>query len=109
VLATAEALRAGGPWGPGFPEPVFDGEFRIQAARLVAERHLKLTLAAPEGRGGFDAILFNYAESASGGEPAAAELQVLPNGAARLVYRLDSNEYLGERRLQLVIEHLLPV
>ena len=32
----------------------------------------------------------------------------LPSGAARLVYRLDSNEYQGERRLQFVIEHLLP-
>ena len=30
----------------------------------------------------------------------------MPSGAARLVYRLDSNEYLGERRLQFVIEHL---
>jgi single-stranded-DNA-specific exonuclease len=117
VLATAQALRAGGPWGPGFPEPLFDGEFHIQSARLVGERHLKLTLAAPEGRGGFDAILFNYAESGAGGGQPDDDLDALererpsaglPNGAARLVYRLDSNEYLGERRLQLVIEHLLP-
>jgi hypothetical protein len=28
--------------------------------------------------------------------------------AARLVYRLESNEYQGERRLQFVVEHLLP-
>ena len=31
-----QALRAGGPWGPGFPEPLFDGVFHIQSARLVA-------------------------------------------------------------------------
>lgn len=99
-LATAQALRSGGPWGPGFPEPLFDGVFRIQSARVVGERHLKLRLTAPEGRGQFDAIAFNYLDA---DEPAD-----LPSGARRLVYRLDSNHYLGEPRLQFVIEHLLP-
>jgi single-stranded-DNA-specific exonuclease len=101
ALPLAAALRAGGPWGPGFPEPLFDGVFRIQSARLVGERHLKLGLCAPEGRGQFDAIAFNFTD----GERQVAPL---PSGAARLVYRLDSNEYQGERRLQFVIEHLLP-
>jgi single-stranded-DNA-specific exonuclease len=101
ALPLAAALRAGGPWGPGFPEPLFDGVFRIQSARLVGERHLKLGLCAPEGRGQFDAIAFNFTD----GERQSAPL---PSGAARLVYRLESNEYQGERRLQFVIEHLLP-
>jgi single-stranded-DNA-specific exonuclease len=101
ALPLAAVLRAGGPWGPGFPEPLFDGVFRIQSARLVGERHLKLGLSAPEGRGLFDAIAFNFTD---GDRHTAA----LPSGAARLVYRLDSNEYMGERRLQFVIEHLLP-
>ena len=100
ALPTAQALREGGPWGPGFPEPLFDGVFRIQSARLVGERHLKLGLSAPEARGQFDAIAFNFLE--------ADESESLPRGMVRLVYRLDSNEYLGERRLQFVIEHLLP-
>ncbi len=101
ALPTAQALREGGPWGPGFPEPLFDGVFRIQSSRLVGERHLKLGLSAPEGRGQFDAIAFNFLDA---DEPAS-----LPRGDVRLVYRLDSNEYLGERRLQFVIEHVLPV
>jgi single-stranded-DNA-specific exonuclease len=101
ALPTAQALREGGPWGPGFPEPVFDGVFRIQSARVVGERHLKLGVCAPEGRGQFDAIAFNFLED-DGSSP-------LPRGDVRLVYRLDCNEYLGERRLQFVIEHLLPV
>jgi len=101
ALPTAQALRDGGPWGPGFPEPVFDGVFQINSARLVGERHLKLGLDAPEGRGRFDAIAFNFAD--------AADSANLPRGAARLVYRLESNEYQGDRRLQFVIEHLLPV
>ena len=100
ALPTAQALREGGPWGPGFPEPLFDGVFRIQSARVVGERHLKLALSAPEGRGQFDAIAFNFIDAE---EPAE-----LPHGAARLVYRLESNDYLGERRLQFVIEHVLP-
>jgi single-stranded-DNA-specific exonuclease len=102
ALTTAQALRAGGPWGPGFPEPRFDGVFNICSSKMVGERHLKLGLNAPEGRGQFDAIAFNYAEADS--QP------VLPvNGPTRLVYRLETNEYQGEQRLQFVIEHLLPV
>jgi single-stranded-DNA-specific exonuclease len=67
----------------------------------VGERHLKLGLCAPEGRGQFDAIAFNFCDGADQSVP-------LPTGPVRLVYRLDSNEYMGERRLQFVIEHLLP-
>jgi single-stranded-DNA-specific exonuclease len=100
ALPTAEALRAGGPWGPGFPEPLFDGLFEVSSARLVGERHLRLGLAAPEGRGEFAAIAFNYLDEERA--PAA-----LPSGAVRLIYRLESSEYLGERRLQIVVEHLL--
>jgi single-stranded-DNA-specific exonuclease len=102
ALPTALALRAGGPWGPGFPEPRFDGVFSVCSSRLIGERHLKLGLIAPEGRGQFDAIAFNYAE-------ADCRPTLPANGPARLVYRLESNEYLGEQRLQFVIEHLLPV
>jgi len=31
----------------------------------------------------------------------------LPAGQVRLIYRLGTNEYQGEQRLQLVVEHLL--
>ena len=41
-LATAEALRASGPWGAAFPEPVFDGGFRIERARVVGGKHVKM-------------------------------------------------------------------
>jgi single-stranded-DNA-specific exonuclease len=98
-MATAEALREGGPWGAAFPEPLFDGEFTIRQARVVGERHLKLQLAAPEGRGSFDAIAFNHIDPGS--------RAALPTGRVRLVYRLGTNEYQGERRLQLMVEHLL--
>ncbi len=99
ALETAEALRAGGPWGQAFPEPCFDGVFTIRTARLVGERHLKMWVETSQGRS-FDAIAFNFIE--------AGVAPVLPEGAWRLVYRLDVNEYQGERRLQLLVDHLLP-
>ncbi|MFT3905473.1 MAG: single-stranded-DNA-specific exonuclease RecJ [Steroidobacteraceae bacterium] len=101
ALPTAEALRSGGPWGAAFPEPLFDGVFEVQNARVVGERHLKLAVRAPEGRGSFDAIAFNSID------PTARS--ALPQGRVRLVYRLGTNEWQGVRRLQLMVEHCLPV
>jgi single-stranded-DNA-specific exonuclease len=100
ALATADALRSGGPWGQAFPEPCFDGVFVIRSARVVGERHLKMWVEVPMSGRAFDAILFNYAAQA--GEAA------IPAGRAQLVYRLDVNDYQGERRLQLLVDHLLP-
>lgn len=101
ALPLAEALRAGGPWGSAFPEPLFDGVFEVRGTpRVLAERHLKFQVAAREGRGGFEAIAFNSVDPQTP--------QPLPAGKVRLVYRLGTNDYLGERRLQLVVEHLLP-
>ncbi|MFP3701773.1 single-stranded-DNA-specific exonuclease RecJ, partial [Burkholderia sp. SIMBA_013] len=41
-LQTAEMLREAGPWGQAFPEPAFDGKFKLLQQRLVGERHLKV-------------------------------------------------------------------
>jgi single-stranded-DNA-specific exonuclease len=46
----AEQLRLAGPWGQGFPEPVFDGEFEVLESRVVGETHLKLRLQARRRR-----------------------------------------------------------
>jgi single-stranded-DNA-specific exonuclease len=99
ALETAEALRAAGPWGQSFPEPCFDGVFTVRAARVVGERHVKMWVQGAHNRA-FDAIAFNFLEAGS--------TAALPRGACRLVYRLDVNEYQGERRLQLLVDHVLP-
>jgi len=99
ALPLAEALRSGGPWGAGFPEPLFDGPFEVRGARIVGDRHLKFQVLAEEGRGGFEAIAFNSIDPARPGP--------LPVGPRRLVYRLGTNDYGGERRLQLMVEHIL--
>ena len=100
ALETAQALRAGGPWGQAFPEPSFDGLFSIRSARVIAERHLKMWVEVPRSGRSFDAIAFNHVQPGAEFTP--------PEGLAQLVYRLEVNEYQGERRLQLLVDHLLP-
>jgi single-stranded-DNA-specific exonuclease len=101
ALETANLLRAAGPWGQAFPEPCFDGVFLVRNARIVGEHHVKMWVELPRTGRTFDAIAFNYLTQ--GNERA------LPEGNAQLVYRLDINEYQGERRLQLLVDHILPV
>jgi single-stranded-DNA-specific exonuclease len=101
ALETASAVREGGPWGQAFPEPTFDGVFRIKSARKIGERHVKMWVETDGGRRSFDAVAFNFFD--------ANEPQALPQGEVRLVYRLDVNEYQGERRLQLLVDHVLAV
>ena len=101
ALDTAHALRAGGPWGQAFPEPCFDGIFAVRNARVVGDRHLKMWVEVPRTGRSFDAIAFNHIEEREGFVP--------PEGSVQLVYRLDVNEYQGERRLQLLVDHIFPV
>ena len=99
-LETANAVREGGPWGQSFPEPTFDGRFAIRKTRVVGEKHLKMWVEVEGARRTFDAIAFNYFQGRDAGA-------AVPAGA-QLVYRLDVNEYQGERRLQLLVDHVLP-
>jgi len=94
----AEALRAAGPWGQEFPEPMFDGVFEVVNRRIVGGRHLKLMLRVPDGTRCIDAIAFHTDDSA------------WPAGATRVeaAYRLDVNEYQGLRSPQLIVEYLRP-
>ena len=93
-LELAELLRSAGPWGQGFPEPLFDGCFTVVSQRVVGEHHLKLSVRADGGRQALDAIAFNQ----------AAEHQLQKGQRVRLAYRLDSNEYRGLLGLQLMVE-----
>jgi single-stranded-DNA-specific exonuclease len=96
-LEVAEQLRNAGPWGQGFIEPLFDGEFEVMDRRVVADRHLKLTLRAGNSRP-IEAIAFNTL-----GEEWPQDL-----GSIVIAYRLDINEYQGLRGLQLIVEHAVP-
>jgi single-stranded-DNA-specific exonuclease len=93
-LETAQQLRAAGPWGQGFPEPLFDGQFDILGQRVVGERHLRLTVKPAGGQQAIEAIAFN-----TGALPVSCQ-------RARLAYRLDVNEFRGLVSPQLVVEYL---
>ncbi len=98
-LTLAETLRQAVPWGQGFPEPLFDGEFEVAQQRVVGERHLKLKLRWPGSRRLIDAIHF-HADLANWPEQVSC---------VQVAYRLDVNEYRGERSVQLIVEHLMPL
>jgi single-stranded-DNA-specific exonuclease len=100
-VETAQALRGAGPWGQGFPEPVFDGQFRVVDARIVGGKHMKLRLDfASRGREPIDAIAFGYV----GGSSEDANLG--SGSTIQLAYRLEINEFRGAERVQLNCQHL---
>ncbi|MEX0976052.1 MAG: single-stranded-DNA-specific exonuclease RecJ [Woeseia sp.] len=93
TLPVARLLRDGGPWGAGFPEPVWQGDFAVLEQRTVGERHLKLRVRPLAGSSVLDAIAFNQAGPVF-------------RGSVRLVYRLDVNEWRGVESPQLVVEQV---
>ena len=100
TIEMAQMLREAGPWGQMFPEPLFDGRFRLLQQRLVGERHLKVMVEPVGGGPLLDGIAFNV------------DTAVWPDNGVRevtLAYRLDINEYRGNRSLQLIIENLWPI
>jgi single-stranded-DNA-specific exonuclease len=92
-LPFARALRAAGPWGSGFPEPMWSGDFDVLEQRTVGEKHLKLRVRPSSGGKSLDAIAFNQAGPAF-------------RGVVRLAYRLDVNEYRGVESAQLIVEQI---
>jgi len=100
TLHTAEMLREAGPWGQAFPEPVFDGKFKLLQQRLVGERHLKVMVEPLGGGPLLDGIAFNV------------DTTLWPDSSVRqvqLAYKLDINEYRGNRSVQLIIDHIWPM
>ncbi|MFQ3189430.1 MAG: single-stranded-DNA-specific exonuclease [Paraglaciecola sp.] len=94
TLAFAQCLKEAGPWGQGFPEPLFDGEFQLMDQRLVGSKHLKMMVKHESGVL-IDAIAFNV------------DLTQWPNphcSHVNLAYKLDINEFRGRTSLQLMVE-----
>ncbi|WP_299080999.1 single-stranded-DNA-specific exonuclease RecJ [uncultured Paraglaciecola sp.] len=99
TLAFAQCLKDAGPWGQGFPEPLFDGEFQLVDQRLVGSKHLKM-LVKHETGALIDAIAFNV------------DLSLWPNpqcSHVNLAYKLDINEFRGKISLQLMVEGLVAI
>ena len=90
-LDMARLLADAGPWGQGFPEPLFYDEFQLVSQRVVGEHHLKLVVK--QGQRVLDAIAFRQ-------PPVEGASRV------RLAYRLSENTWNDRTTLQLVVEHL---
>ena len=99
-MQTASMLREAGPWGQQFPEPSFQGIFKIKQQRIVGKNHLKLLLQLHSNPiYTFDAIYFNV------------DLDCWPSDKHQnvtCVYRLEINEFRDKESLQLVIEYMAP-
>ncbi len=94
-LAVARLLRDAGPWGAGFPEPLWSGDFEVLEQRTVGQGHLKMRVRAAAGGGeALDAIAFNQAGP-------------VYRGVVRLAYRLDVNEFRGIESAQLVVDQIV--
>lgn len=92
----AEQLRLAGPWGQGFPEPLFDGVFKVLQWRQIGERHLKLSLVPEQGGAPLSAIQF-------GGWTDAP-----PPARIHAAYQLELDDWGGRRSVQLLVRHWLP-
>lgn len=100
TMEVAQMLRDAGPWGQMFPEPLFDGRFRLLQQRLVGERHLKVMVEPVGGGPLLDGIAFNV-DTSCWPDNGVREVQ--------LAYKLDINEFRGNRSLQIIIDNIWPV
>jgi single-stranded-DNA-specific exonuclease len=98
TVQVATLLRDAGPWGQGFPEPVFDGSFELVGQRVLGDAHLKMIVRPLGEDTRLDAIAFNQQ---------AGEWRV--GDPVRFVYRLDVNRYFATPGVQLVVEHIEPL
>lgn len=92
--ALARALRDAGPWGQGFPEPLFDDAFDVLDFRQVGHGHLKLTLRRDANAPPVAAIQFG----GWNGSP--------PPPRVRIAYQLEPDDYRDRAGVQLLIRHL---
>ncbi|MDR7070296.1 single-stranded-DNA-specific exonuclease [Pseudoxanthomonas japonensis] len=94
--AHADVLRAAGPWGQGFPEPVFDGVFDVLDWRVVGEKHLKFSLCRAGQATALNAIQFNGWHDHA------------PPTRIEAAYQLDTDDWKDRRGIQLLIRHWSP-
>ncbi len=96
TIDTALELAQAGPFGQGFPEPAFEGEFQVLKHRIVGENHLKLTLRKDNETTPVQAIAFRIDVEQWLSQPAQK---------IRAVYKPDVNDYFNVAELQLLIQY----
>lgn len=92
TLKNAELIRQSSPWGQGFEEPTFYGDFEIIEQKVVGEKHLKCTLRLINEKAIFQGIAFFQ--------------EKLQKKKAVIAYKLSVNSYRGDESLQLIIDSM---
>jgi single-stranded-DNA-specific exonuclease len=100
TLATAQQLAQAGPWGQGFPEPLFDNEFLVVQQKWLGEQHLKLVLMLPDGQQTYEAIWFFAAA-----HPCSFDLR----HKIHVAYKLQVNQFRNQTKLQLQVQQATPL
>ncbi|WP_428354430.1 single-stranded-DNA-specific exonuclease RecJ [Methyloprofundus sp.] len=95
-IGFCELLKGAGPWGQEFPEPIFHGIFDVVQSRIVGQQHLKLVLRQPGSEVLIDAIAF-FVERPE---------YWLGIRQVNIAYKLDINEYKGQRSIQFIIDYI---
>ncbi|MBY5552480.1 single-stranded-DNA-specific exonuclease RecJ [Rhizobium leguminosarum] len=96
TLELIDRLEAAGPYGSGHTQPLFAvPAHRVRDARLVGEKHVKVTLEAMDGSR-LDGIAFRAADTPLG------NLLINSRGASlHVAGSLGADHYQGTRRIQL--------
>ena len=95
-LEFADLLQNVTTWGQHFPEPIFHGIFEVVNVRILKDSHLKLLVRTNSAGKEHEAIAFNVDKP----EMWQGMRRVL------LAYKLDINQYRGNRTLQLMVQYL---
>ncbi len=95
TLEFTEQLIAAGTWGQEFPEPVFDSVFDVIQCRVIGKQHLKFVLRLPNSELLIDAIAF-FVEKPE---------NWLGTRSINCAYKLDINEFRGNRSIQLLLQY----
>jgi single-stranded-DNA-specific exonuclease len=92
TFKNAELLRSASPWGQGFEEPIFYGDFELVEQRIVGEKHLKCNLKLLGASSVLEGIAFFQ--------------EKINSKNVRVAYKLNVNSFRGNESLQLMIESI---
>ena len=95
-LEFADLLQNVTTWGQHFPDPIFHGTFEVVQVRILKDSHLKLLVRTNAAGNELEAIAFNV------------DKPEMWQGMRRvcLAYKLDINQYRGNRNVQLMVQYL---